>query len=157
MSTPLKYTRTQIALHWSVFVLLFVSFVSHDGIKDAYRSFMRNGAAEMSIGAYVHIIVGIIILALVVWRIVLRFTNTAPPEPKGGLIGFAAKAMQWVLYAVLVILPVSGLIAWFGGVHDAGDVHETMFTLGLMLVGLHIIAALVHQFYWKDNLLARMK
>ncbi|NIY73905.1 cytochrome b [Marivivens donghaensis] len=157
MSTPLKYTRTQVALHWSVFVLLIVSFFSHEGMKRAFGTFLRNGTAEMSTGAYVHIIVGIIILALVVWRIVLRITNTAPPEPKGGLLGLAAKAVQFILYAVLVILPVSGLIAWFGGVHDAGDVHEVMFTIGWLLVALHIIAALVHQFYWKDNLLARMK
>ncbi|NVK58095.1 MAG: cytochrome b/b6 domain-containing protein [Alteromonadaceae bacterium] len=67
------------------------------------------------------------------------------------------RAFQVTFYPALVILPLSVRFAWFGGVHDAGDVHEMMFTVGWLLVGLHIIAALVHQFYWKDNLLARMK
>jgi cytochrome b561 len=37
-----------------------------------------------------------------------------------------------------------------------GELHETLGNLLLMVAGLHILAALVHQFYWRDGLLERM-
>jgi cytochrome b561 len=59
-------------------------------------------------------------------------------------------------YGLLLALPLSGLFAWFlpsealGGLHDLGQ------TLLLWLIGLHVAAALVHQLWWRTNLIGRM-
>lgn len=49
------------------------------------------------------------------------------------------------------------------GVYDSespensmGELHETLGNLLLIVAGLHILAALVHQFYWRDGILERM-
>ena len=56
----------------------------------------------------------------------------------------------------MLLMPVSGLVAWFGGVDTAADAHEVMSNLMLFVVGVHVAAALWHQFWLKDHLLLRM-
>ena len=157
MAHPEKFSKPQIVLHWLMFLLFFVSFFSHEAIKDSYIAFVREGVTDIGIGTRVHVIVGIAILALAVVRIVMRFTRPAPAEMGSGAQALLAKAVKLGLYVVMITIPLSGIAVWFGGIRDAGEVHEVMFTLGLGLLGLHILGALVHQFVFKDNLMARMK
>lgn len=157
MAHPEKFSKPQIILHWLMFLLFFVSFFSHEAIKDSYIAFVREGVTDIGIGTRVHVIVGIAILALAVVRIVMRFTRPAPLEMGSGAQALLAKAVKLGLYVVMITIPLSGIAVWFGGIRDAGEVHEVMFTLGLGLLGLHILGALVHQFVFKDNLMARMK
>ena len=53
--------------------------------------------------------------------------------------------------------PISGLLAWYGGVLSAADVHELFKPLIIILVVLHVAAALWHHFIRKDGLLNRMR
>ena len=157
MAHPEKFSKPQIVLHWLMFLLFLVSFFSHEAIKDSYIAFVREGVTDIGIGTRVHVIVGIAILALAVIRIVMRFTRPAPAEMGSVAQALLAKAVKLGLYVVMITIPLSGIAVWFGGIREAGDMHEVMFTLGLGLVGLHILGALVHQFVFKDNLMARMK
>ena len=157
MAHPEKFSKPQIILHWLMFLLFFASFFSHDAIKDSYRAFVREGVTDIGVGTRIHVIVGIVILALAVVRIVMRFTRPAPSEMGSGAQALLAKAVKLGLYVVMITIPLSGIAVWFGGIRDAGEVHEVMFTLGLGLLVLHILGALVHQFVFKDNLMARMK
>jgi cytochrome b561 len=61
------------------------------------------------------------------------------------------------LYLVLLLTAASGSVAWFGGVETAGDVHEAMTTVLLILVGLHVAGALYQQFVLKTNIMDRMR
>ena len=61
------------------------------------------------------------------------------------------------LYALMVLMPVSGAVAWFGTVEAAPEVHEAMKPAMLILVLVHVAAALWHQFWLKDGLMLRMK
>ena len=101
---------------------------------------------------------GVAILALVLWRVVLRRSRGVPPPPEGEgtLLGRAASLGHWALYALMVLMPVSGLVAWFGGVDTAGEAHEVMSNLMLFVLAVHVAAALWHQFWLKDHLLLRM-
>ena len=62
-----------------------------------------------------------------------------------------------MLYAIMNVAPITGMAAWFGGVLQAGELHGTVKPVIIVLVGLHIAAALYHQFIKKDGLLLRMK
>ncbi len=159
MSTSPKYSKAQIALHWGMAILFLVSFVSHEGIKDAWRALVRTGEPAMSAAAAVHVWIGVLILVLVVVRIAVRLKKGAPAAVETGnkLLDLSAKLAHLALYGVMILVPLSGAVAWFGGVRNASEMHEVMFTVGLGLVGLHIVAALYHQFILKDGLMQRMR
>jgi cytochrome b561 len=61
----------------------------------------------------------------------------------------------WRVYSMTK--PITGMAAWFGGVLQAGELHGTVKPVIIVLVGLHIAAALYHHFIKKDGLLLRMK
>lgn len=58
-----------------------------------------------------HKSVGLTILALVVLRIVWRMVHPAPPDPGApGLLTLIARVNHWLLYAIFLIMPVSGYL-----------------------------------------------
>ena len=70
------------------------------------------------------------------------------------------KAAEWghlALYGVMILIPLSGLVAWYGVVEAAAEVHEIAKPVLILLVAGHVAAALYHQFWLKDGLLLRMK
>ena len=160
MTEPTGYSRPQIRLHWIVALLIVPQFVLHDGISAAWRA-LGQGQELPALDPLVplHVLGGVLIAALVLWRIVLRSRRAAPalPEAEHPALKFAAKLTHAGLYALLLGLPLSGAAAWFGGVRAAGDAHEVMKTLLLALVALHVVGALYHQFVLKDGLMQRMK
>ena len=80
-----------------------------------------------------------------------------PPAEESPALQAVAKAVHLALYAILLLMPVSGLVAWFGHVGAAAQVHEVMKLPLLVLVGLHVLGALYHQFVLKNGLIERMK
>lgn len=155
----MPYTRSQILLHWIVVLLLIPQFLLHDGMSHAFRQLMEGAGAEYEPLVLQHIATGLAVLALVLWRLVLRARVGAPPSPaqEPALLKLAAHATHWALYALLMLLPLSGLAAWFGQLDTAAEAHEIMKNILLALAGLHIAAALFHQFILRTNLLARMR
>jgi Cytochrome B561 len=155
-----RYSRAQVVLHWATLLLLLVSFVSHEGMKAAWRALRRGTeTVDPGLGAQVHVWVGVTILALTVVRLALRLTQGAPKPVEGqpALMTIAAATLHGLLYLLLLAIPATGIAAWFGGVTDVGEVHEVLFNVALLLVAGHIGAALFHQFVMKDRLLARMR
>lgn len=158
MSNVQKYSRIQIILHWAIAGLFLISFFSHEAMSHTWRSLMRTGTPELTIGTAVHVWVGVLIFALVVVRVLVRLRKGAPAEPAGHpLVKLVAKIVHFGLYAVMILLPMAGMAAWFGGVKESADNHEILFNIGMVLLALHVGGALYHQFIVKDNLLARMR
>jgi cytochrome b561 len=156
---PNGYTRIQIILHWAVFVLVAAQFVLHDGISHAFRDLMRTGTFEPSLMVGSHIFGGILIMIFALWRIAIKLKRGAPqlPEDEPKPLKLAAHATHLAFYALLILLPASGLAAWFGQAKAPADAHEVMKAILLALVALHILGALYQQFILKTNILARMK
>lgn len=85
---------------------------------------------------------------------------------------------HWLLYALIIAMPLSGWVmssasgfpvsvfGWFVlpdlVAPDMSlkalmlDVHEYMAYAIIALVSVHVLAALLHHFYYKDNVLLRM-
>jgi cytochrome b561 len=159
MPTPNHYSRTQIILHWVIMVLVLFNITASDGVKAMYDAFEEGTTVSSSDALFgnLHIYVGISVLALAILRLFLRLRRGAPAAPAGPIL--QQKAGHYVhiaIYVLLFTLPLSGIAAWFGGIGKAGDAHEVMQNLLLILVGLHVAAALFHQFWLKDNLITRM-
>jgi cytochrome b561 len=148
---PQGYSLGQIVLHWLIVALLVVSYVSSDAMH------IRRGAVA-TLGTAVHVWFGVAILALMLVRLGLRLVQGAPEVPEGGPDWAAriAKITHWVLYTLLIAVPASGAVSWFLGIRSMGDIHTLLFNLAFAVVGLHVAAALYHQFVLKDGLIARM-
>ncbi|MFN6951689.1 MAG: cytochrome b [Albidovulum sp.] len=158
MSNVTGYNRAQIAIHWGTLLLLAVSYFSSDKMKAAWKA-VHDGRDAYGNTAAAHVWVGVALLALVLLRMAIRQTRGVPELPAGGhpVADLAARLTHLGLYALLLLMPVSGIVAWFGGIDAAGEAHEVMFNLGLALVIVHVAGAFYHQFVLKDDLMARMK
>ncbi len=58
----------------------------------------------------------------------------------------------------MIMVPVTGLVAWFGGgIETAADLHELGKPVFIVLIAAHVLAARWHHFWLKDGLLNRMR
>jgi len=169
------YSSTQKALHWLLFVLVLGLY----GLTYAEGLFQR-GDPNRALVWWLHISFGLLLAALVVWRVALRLTKGAPelPDSMTGIERTLAKFGHFALYALLIAIPVLGiLLTWFRGDalsffglitipapfapdrDTAGtiqELHNLCATGILILAGVHALAALWHHFIRKDNVLERM-
>jgi cytochrome b561 len=153
------YSLSQVLLHWIVALLVLLQFLDNDAIGAAWRA-VRRGEANVPDGFLVsaHVFIGIAVLALAALRILLRVVRGAPkpPEHEPRILQLAGAASHGLLYLLLLLLPISGLVAWYGGVVSAGEVHEVMTNLLIALVVLHVAGALYQLFYLRSDVAARM-
>ena len=115
------YSFTQIRLHWVVAVLILFQLMFGGEMGTAWRAVSQGTEPVMSSMVWAHILIGIAVLALVAWRIALRFRRGVPPVPHSDSV-LMVKAAEWghlAIYAVMIFAPVSGLMAWFGGIDTA--------------------------------------
>ena len=153
------YSALQIKLHWAVVALVALQLIFHEGMSDAYSAGIKAGALTFSLPVILHFICGSTITALVLWRLMIRQERGVPPAPEGEPNTFKklGKIAHIAFYVVLLSFPVTGAVAWGSANVDAAFVHETLKKILLVLIALHVAAALVHQFVWKTNLLDRMR
>lgn len=169
---PHHDTLTQ-ALHW-LSLLAVCSAIATGWIMED----MPKGPAKLQV-VNLHASFGVAIMLLTLVR--LGWRSAAPavaPLERPWWLYVAAKAMQLALYALLIAIPVSGVLMMaakgrafdvFGLItiapvttldrglaHTLEEVHEAVANLMIGLVGLHTLAALLHHFVLKDDVLLRM-
>ncbi len=154
---PAGYSRAQVILHWLIAALILFQLLVHDGMEQAWRATqMGSGDAGNPLP---HVVVGSAILILAAVRLVIRLRHGAPTHPAGqpAALGLLANIVHWGIYALLFAIPISGLVAWFGGLEGAALAHGGPLRLALIgLVLLHIAGALVQQFVLRSGVLMRM-
>jgi len=152
------YSGRQIGLHWAIAALFVVQFFMHDGIEASWRAFSRGETVEFSATTLGHIVVGIVVLLLLLPRVYLRFTRGVPPKPENEtpMQTRVAQLTHVVLYGLMLLMPVSGLAAWFGEVELAAVAHSLMSNLVLLFVALHVAGALYHRFILRSDVMQRM-
>ena len=158
--TRLGYSGAQIALHWTVAALVVAQIVLHDGMVAAYAAGRGVGTATESelFLADLHVAFGIAVFALALLRVALRVRRGAPPPPQDEhpALRIAAKATHFALYALILLMPVTGGLAWFGGIEAMAELHGAGKAAILALVGLHVLGALYQHFYLRTDVLRRM-
>lgn len=168
------YTRTAVALHWLVALLILAALP-----LGLYMTGLKLSPLKLQLYSY-HKWLGVTVAWLVVLRLAWRLTHVAPPLPMSVPVWQqqAASALHHLLYALMLLLPVSGwLMSSAKGVQTVyfgllplpdllakdewlGDllalVHAGLAYTLAVLVGVHIAAALKHHFVDRDAVLARM-
>ena len=175
-SRVLRYSNTAVTIHWLTVILV---------LAQAYFGFTfalsEPGPARDGIFIW-HKTTGVVILLLTLARLAYRLKNPPPPFPPE-LPAWERVAAVWnhrLFYLLLIAMPIVGFIAvsgyangpttpLLGGIEVpvipgisketgdlAGDVHELAAYLLVLLILLHIGAALKHQFvdHWRGS--ARM-
>lgn len=169
-----RYTHTAILLHWLAAFGLAGTFA-----LGFYMEGLPFSPNKLKLIAW-HKWAGMTLLVLAVVRLAWRLTHPVPTLPldMGRLSRMAAHAGHWLLYLLMIIIPVSGWLAssahgvpvvWFGvwqlpdlvaknqGVAETlQDAHMILNYSLLALVVGHVGAALQHHFIKKDTVLMRM-
>jgi cytochrome b561 len=160
-SQPDRYSIIQKALHWSTVCLVIFNLLLPGSIEKVV-DLVDDGktpAASDSLSANLHIYAGIAILCLTLIRLAVRLVQGVPAAPVGEPDAFhlVGKITHGLIYAILLVMPALGIAKYFFGIDAAGDWHGGPAKIALWtLIGLHVGAVIVHQFYWKTNALARM-
>lgn len=167
------YTRTAVALHWSIAGLVFAAV-----FMGWTMTSMDISPQKLKLYNY-HKWVGVTVLGLALFRLLWKLTHRAPPLlPMPRWQQIAAHAGHGVLYVLMLAVPMSGWIysnysgypiVYLGKLPlpvlvernrelaaDWVQVHEVLATVLVVLVVLHVLAALQHQFLKKDMTLRRM-
>lgn len=169
-----RYGRVAQGLHWLIVLLVFLQ------IYLAVAAFGANDPGRESELLALHRPLGITILGLILVRLGWRLVNAVPPAPRtiAAPLRFVARATHWLLYALLISIPLVGWVKagsegidvnyfgwftvpnWLGPEPDLSQplrmTHLYLNTALLGLVSLHVLAALWHQFWVKDATLRRM-
>jgi cytochrome b561 len=153
------YSTAQKRLHWSVVILLAVQYLFLDNMGRLFHQTVDTGSPVWTTTSTLHALIGVALLLLALARLVLRLrTGTPPPVggPEPDWSETAANVTHFMLYALLIGIPLDGLAAWFLGNKPFAQAHEIGTTVLLWMVGLHVAAVVVHQFWWKSPILKRM-
>jgi cytochrome b561 len=152
------YARPQVLLHWLIVALVLVQWLSADAMEDFFDRYEDMGPPGFPDGAaIVHAGGGATILILMILRIAARIRYGAPPLPPDvpGYISLAAHLNHYAFYAVLILLPLTGVTALFIAT-EAADLHELLKTLLFLLIGAHVLGAAFHAFIRRDGVIWRM-
>ncbi|MEW6629628.1 MAG: cytochrome b [Pseudomonadota bacterium] len=171
----ITYTSTQKFLHWALFGLVVLLYALTYG--DAFYS---RGDPMVAFFWRLHISFGLLLAAFVAWRVVLRGMRGAPglPAEMSAPEQVAAKIGHFILYALLIAIPVLGiLLTWFRGdalsffglftipapfapdrttARTIRELHSLCANGILIMAGIHALAALYHHFIRRDGVLTRM-
>ena len=175
-----RYGAVAQLLHWLVMVLIVVQFVLGKLAEWAGERGGPAGLMEQFALLTRHKSFGITILTLAVVRLVWRAISPPPalPDAMARAERVLAKSVHWMFYVLLLFMPLTGWlmssaanfpVSYFGlftlpdvvGPDDGlKETFEAVHHLGadalLLLVVLHVAAALKHHFWDADNVLLRM-
>lgn len=171
---PSRYSTGAIILHWAIAIAVIVNWRIAENAEHASRAARAEIMAD-------HMATGVLILLLTLARLTWRLTHPQPPFSQSLKRWEAtlARTVHFVFYVLLVGLP---LIGWIGNSledgpidmfglfqvpalplghdrhlgHEILEVHGTLGTVMIYLIGLHILGALKHHFFDKNGELYRM-
>ena len=160
-ATPTSYSIPQKALHWLMALLILFNLIFSDAMEEVTEAYERGEvpSPEDLTFANTHAYVGIAVLCLGLVRLAIRLTRGAPAAPaeEPPILRLASKLAHGTLYALFVLIPLSGIGAYYFGNETAGFLHAgPLKALMWLLIAVHILALLVHQFYWKTAVASRM-
>ena len=175
MSETNHYNKVAIFLHWMIALLIIGQLIG--------GKFMENFASDALRSEMIgwHKSFGITVLILSLARLLWRFTYKAPilPTAMKAWEKLVSKLAHIALYVLMIGIPVSGwvmssavpwpikyfyLIEWpklpVSKTNETVELwsgrHELLAHMMIVLLLLHIGAALKHHFFDKDNVLTHM-
>jgi cytochrome b561 len=182
-SEKTRYDFVSMIIHWVTALLMIFMIIFGEELMEAGEDAEDIGEGlGGTFGPSLHVSIGAAVLILTLLRILWRLTHKAPPHPATmkPYEVMAARAVHGLFYILLIGIPVTGWLA-FGGFlaeepamaavrvfgafpvpaspfssRDMKDLHEIGGNAAMVLTGLHVLAALKHQFLDGDGIFRRM-
>ena len=170
-----RYGALPQLVHWLTALFVIAGWLLGTFLDDIPKGPQRE------FGLLTHMTLGQCVFVLVIVRLIWRHTNPPPPPEKtryGRLLEISATLNHYVLYALLLAVPLLGVIVQlkrgnplpiFGFGEFASPwpndrsvarsvlgVHQCCANAVLILAGVHAVAALVHHYAFRDRTLTRM-
>jgi cytochrome b561 len=163
-----------MVLHWALALLIFGQLVLGRVAEEA-----RVSPQKLDLFVW-HKSVGVTILCLVLLRLGWRVANRVPTPPATVAVWerYAARLGHLLLYLLMIAVPLTGWwisdtsripfrLYWRVPVPDlmdanpdmsefAASLHETLTTLLIVVILVHVLAALRHHLILRDDTLLRM-
>jgi cytochrome b561 len=176
MTPALRYTVTSRWLHWltaamiTVIIPLGIWIKYFEPANEAFKLRLYN----------IHESLGVIVFVIVLIRLLNRYLNPPPPLPAGTppVIRLTAHVNHWALYALLVLMPITGFLAtnaWgfplsvfgvlplpvpLGKNEEIAKILSLLHWCGaiaiILLIFGHLAGVVYHTFIRRDGLLRRM-
>lgn len=158
--------------HWLIFFLIFGMII--------FGYSLENISKETQAMAYnLHKLIGLSILCLMLLRIIWALFNPKPLIPLNTRLWerIAERLVHYLLYALVVAMPLVGWVGSSAGGHPPHlgnilirfpitedkalakmfmNLHNSIAILLIILISIHVLAALYHHFIRKDDVLKRM-
>jgi cytochrome b561 len=173
MTKQLRYGAAAKAFHWTIVALLVMQYPVGWLMPDIHGG-MKPGA-----GMTFHVSTGLVILAATVFRFAWRLIH--PVSPESTLPGWQrlwSEVVHWMLYVMVLLTTLSGwLFASFGGwsmsffyllplpmlsganpaaIKSIDGLHQAAEWMLLVLIVVHVGAALLHLLHYRDGVMRRM-
>ena len=167
-----KYGLLAKLFHWITFVILILQIPFGFYLVGLEFSDRRIDLEN------IHILIGIIIFYITLFRLIWKFFNSSPTDGKSFFIGqvIIAKVNHFLLYLSIFTITISGVLKKlymgeklnflffrYGFKKDNFqladlyyEVHIYANYLLIVLVALHILAVIVHHFIFKDKILDKI-
>lgn len=167
-----QYSKRMVIVHWLTLALLVAAWFLGDELAE------MTDESHATLAAYfAHLLAGGAVLLLTAGRLLFRAADGVPAAMGDTVMDKVAKGIQHFMYLVLFLLPVSGFVTVVtsdagkallagdaallpkdGGYDEvfAHEVHEVLVTVLIVLVAVHVLGAIKHQFIMKDGLMERM-
>lgn len=158
---PKRWTGLNITLHWAIVGLLVVQYIGGQWMGEAFRATLVPGnpmGAGLGVVTVFHMVIGATIGILAVARFydARKWGRPAHFTAEPGWARGLAAVSHYALYALLVGMPIAGLVAYWGGLEWLADLHNIAGKALLAVIALHITGALVSQYYFKADVLKRI-
>jgi cytochrome b561 len=173
-NSPTSFGSVARAFHWATALLIIAALVMIEVRDWAPRGSVLRGSLRDW-----HSQAGLVVFALVGFRLGWRLANVEPAivPPPPAWQRRVAHAVEWTFYALMVVLPVLGIImmqadgksvSLLGAslpplvdvdkarAHRLEDIHGWFGNAMMFLIAAHVAASLWHHFVHRDNTLARM-
>lgn len=171
------YSWPARAMHWLVALLVVALFVTGKIMTERGEAGLWDATTNTLYSS--HKLIGFILLWVVVLRLAYRLIAGAPPLPASIAPWqvVMSHAVHWALYGLLLVMPILGWIgvSMFGARDIFGlfylpeiaavdqetskvvlGVHGTIAFVVVVLVGVHVAAALYHALILRDGVFQRM-
>ena len=162
-------------MHWITVALVILAW-----LLGQFDDIFPKGAAR-AVSLLVHISAGLAVIGILVLRLFWRLVDPPPPIEQtilGVWLDRAGRLAHYVLYVLLLAVPVSGIVLQFARgdalplfglaeiaspwvrdrefAHSVKEVHEVMANALVIIAAFHAAAALFHHWVLRDRTLGRM-
>ena len=166
-----EYGLISKLLHWLSAILLLVQIPLGFYLVD-----LDFGEERINI-ENIHVILGLIIFYVVIIRLINKILNPNPKLNPGIFKGqvFLAKMNHILLYLAILSITISGILKkLFNGetlilffkeiqIEDNFELADQFYNIHILsnyviiaLIGIHLMAVIIHRLFFKDNLLKKM-